>query len=65
MNYLLNQKQLPMFDINGRPFEHFERGVIYTAKRFNTGILVKKNERPNLEETLVFKKIQNNGSISD
>ncbi|MEC5317199.1 hypothetical protein NGF69_16675 [Enterococcus casseliflavus] len=62
---MVNKAQLPLFDDKGRPFGHFERGITYTAKRLNIGILVKKNEPSNLEETIVFKRIKNNGSISD
>lgn len=51
------EHQKVLIGINGKPFTHFERGVIYTAKVCRRGILLeKKNSCSYTNNLSIFEK---------
>lgn len=52
----MDKDQVPFIDVAGKPFEHFERGVIYTAKRYRRGFVIVKKTYSNEKNLPVFTK---------
>lgn len=48
------QKQKQIIGTDGKPFIHFERGIIYTSKVCRRGVLVEKKERYSNGNNLSF-----------
>lgn len=48
------KEAINMIDNDGKPFTHFERGVIYTAKVARRGVIVEKRENIYKKNNLPF-----------